>query len=79
MLEYTVIGDTVSTASRLESLNKEYGTGIMISAVTLEAAGEGVPCDRLGVAQIRGRPEPLEVFAVDPWRGMMASVGLDTQ
>ncbi len=78
MLEYTVIGDTVSTASRLESLNKEYGTGIMISAVTLAAAGEGVPCERLGVAEIRGRPEPLEVFAVDPWRGMLASAGIAT-
>jgi adenylate cyclase len=64
LLEYTVIGDTVSTASRLEGLNKEYGTRIMISRATKEAAGDGFDLQPLGMAEVRGRGEPLEVFAV---------------
>ena len=67
LLEYTLIGDTVSTASRLEGLNKEYDTLIMISQDAHEAAGPTVTARSLGPAQIRGRGEPLEVLAVDPW------------
>jgi len=66
LLKYTLIGDTVSTASRLEGLNKEYDTLIMISQDTHDAAGPDVTARPLGAAQIRGRPEPLEVLAVDP-------------
>jgi len=64
LLEYTVIGDVVSTASRLEALNKEFGTQIMISKTTQQQAGAGFELEALGEAQIRGRGEPLEVFAV---------------
>ncbi len=64
LLEYTVIGDTVSTASRLEELNKQFGTRVMISQATAQAAGPGFELESLGAVEIRGRSEPLEVFAV---------------
>ena len=71
-LEYTVIGATVSTASRLEGLNKEFGTEIMISEATRDAvAGVGAASapnqfaiTPLGPAEIRGVPEPMQVFSV---------------
>ena len=39
-LNYTVIGDPVNVASRLEALNKRYGTAIMIGDETRRAAGD---------------------------------------
>ncbi len=63
LLEYTVIGDTVSTASRLEALNKEFDTRIMVSKATYQAAGEDPDLAPLGTVEIRGRAEPLELFA----------------
>ncbi len=64
-LEYTVIGDTVSTASRLEGLNKEYGTQIMLSAATVQAAGAGLQVRALGEATVRGRAESIEIYTLE--------------
>jgi adenylate cyclase len=64
--EFTVIGDIVNVAARLESMNKEYGTTILISEATRDAAGEIIPTEFRGVATVRGRREALSVFSVDP-------------
>jgi adenylate cyclase len=63
-MEYTVIGSTVNVASRLESLNKELKTGIIISAATRELLAGGYVLRDLGPQQIRGVSEPLQVYAV---------------
>jgi len=63
-LEYTAIGDTVSTASRLEGLNKEYHTNIICSGDTLAHAGQGLPVRLIGTTTVRGRETPLEVYEV---------------
>lgn len=64
MLEYTVMGDTVSAASRLEGVNKEFGTEILMSHATAEQVGDDFELQSLGEVQVRGRAEPLEVYTV---------------
>jgi adenylate cyclase len=65
MLEYTVMGETVSVAARLEGLNKELGTEILLSADTAEMLDDRFELRALGEVEVRGRPEPLEVLTVE--------------
>ncbi len=65
MLEYTVMGETVSVASRLEGANKELGTSILMSDATAAMVDGGYRLRSLGEIEVRGRPEPLEVFTVE--------------
>lgn len=67
--EHTVIGDVVNTASRLENLNKEFHTDIILSGSTLALAGAGCVVRDLGKIAIKGRREPVQVFSLLGWNG----------
>src|SRR5262249_3642719 len=54
-MDYTVIGDTVNVASRLESLNKYYGTSILIGDTVYEAARDTFLCRQIDVVAVKGR------------------------
>jgi class 3 adenylate cyclase len=65
-LSYTLLGDTVNLAARLEELNKQYHTRILVSESTREACGEHFIFAGLGSVTVRGRSDAVAIFSVDP-------------
>jgi len=72
--DYTVLGDQVNLASRLEALTKEYGISILVGESTAQAAGDGYVFREIDLVRVKGRAGAVPVFelvgrkgtAVDP-------------
>lgn len=63
-LEYTVIGDGVNTCARVESLNKEFGTTILITEATYAEVGEEFGCRPMPETSLRGKAQAMRVYEV---------------
>jgi adenylate cyclase len=62
---FTVHGDEVNIAARLEQLNKSYGTSILATERTVRAAGDKFHCQAIGSIFVRGRKEPVTAYTCD--------------
>src|SRR5918997_1274560 len=63
-LEYTLIGDTVNLAARLESTTKDAGVPLLVSSTTAELLGEGYETRPLGNVTVKGKTESTSVYTV---------------
>jgi PAS domain S-box-containing protein len=77
---FTVIGDTVNIAARLETASKEYGTGLLVSETTRRMAGPDLAFREVDSISLRGRAQPERVFEllgptdeIEAWRRRLAA------
>jgi adenylate cyclase len=82
--DYTAIGDTVNLASRLEGVNKVYGTKILMSETTYEQAKEAVVTRELDFLRVKGKSIPVRIYELvgvpgDVPAGMTDIIGMFEQ
>jgi len=61
-MDYTMMGDTVNIAARLEGCNKIYGLYALISDTTRAAAGDAIVAREIDAIQVVGREAPVRVY-----------------
>ncbi|MBZ0067302.1 MAG: HAMP domain-containing protein [Thiobacillus sp.] len=72
---YTVIGDTVNLASRLEQANKFYGTRILVSEGTRNLAGDTLAFREIDSLRVSGKQEPVRVFELLDYVASLSEAG----
>ena len=60
--DYTVMGDMVNLGSRLEGINKEYGSNIIFSEFTYNAVKDSMCCRELDMVRVKGKKLPVKIY-----------------
>ncbi len=68
-MDYTMMGDTVNTAARLEGVNKIYGIFTLISDTTKRAAGDGIVTREIDAINVVGKEVPITVYEILGYSG----------
>ena len=76
-MSYTVMGDAVNVASRLESVNKVYGTHLLVNGITREMAKDTYEFREIDSIRVVGKEEPEQVFELLGRQGEVAQTTLD--
>ena len=71
-MEFTVIGDVVNTASRMEQLNKHFRTSIILTEATFGKVRDLIEARELPSTEIRGKSEIVRLFEFTSWKGVPA-------
>src|SRR5712671_5854647 len=77
MMSYTVMGDTVNLASRLEGANKEYGGRILVSEATVAGASDAVEAREIDRVAVLGQNQPQAVFEIMGRKGELTPAQLE--
>jgi class 3 adenylate cyclase len=70
---YTCVGDTVNLAARLEAHTKEARRAILVDSATRERLDQRIKTEALGAVTLKGKAQPVEIFAVAPGQKLQAA------
>jgi adenylate cyclase len=76
-LDYTAIGDTVNVASRLEGVNKVFGTRIILSETTYDQASDAIAARPLDFLRVKGKAIPIRIFELVGRAGEVSQLQMD--